>query len=194
MICSTEISFSINSEYENIDELSEHNYSKDVSFRKSINNYIKEEVKKKKNKFKINIINENDDNIYNSNITNKKSNISRTCSIKSKVRNSLKSPRKSNNFERNSNDLSNRGLLDVGNDKKNNNRNNDDILSVISQNIEKDNMNLNNPELFYSGIFIKFMDKKRITNNEKNNNNEMNNTENEFIRKISSFQSNQFDN
>ena len=193
-ICSTEISFSINSEYENIDELSEHNYSKDVSFRKSINNYIKEEVKKKKNKFKINIINENDDNIYNTNITNKKSIMSRTCSIKSKLRNSLKSPRKSNNFERNNNDLSNRGLLDVGNDKKNNNRNNDDILSVISQNIEKDNMNLNNPELFYSGIFMKFMDKKMITNNEKNNNNEMNNTENEFIRKISSFHSNQFDN
>jgi hypothetical protein len=46
-ICSTEISFSINSEYENIDELSEGNYSKDVSFRTTIKNFIQEEVKKK---------------------------------------------------------------------------------------------------------------------------------------------------
>ena len=32
------------------------------------------------------------------------------------------------------------------------------LLSIISQKIEINNMNLNNPELFYSQIFMKFMD------------------------------------
>ena len=191
-ICSTEISFSINSEYENIDKLSEYNYSKDISFRKSINNYIKEEVnKKKKNIFKINIINENNDNLYNSNISKKKSFASKTNSIKSNSINPFKSPRKSNVSERNSiKDLSNRKLLNIENDKKNDNENKDDILSVISQNIENDNMNLNNPDLFYSGIFMKFMDKKMTHKEEDNNNNEINNEEIEFIRKISSIRGN----
>ena len=191
-ICSTEISFSINSEYENIDKLSEYNYSKDISFRKSINNYIKKEVnKKKKNIFKINIINENNDNLYNSNISKKKSFASKTNSIKSNSINPFKSPRKSNVSERNSiKDLSNRKLLNIENDKKNDNENKDDILSVISQNIENDNMNLNNPDLFYSGIFMKFMDKKMTHKEEDNNNNEINNEEIEFIRKISSIRGN----
>ena len=42
-ICSTEISFSIHSEYENIDELSDYKYSKDISLRNKIKKILKNE-------------------------------------------------------------------------------------------------------------------------------------------------------
>jgi hypothetical protein len=205
-ICSTEISFSINSEYENIDELSDGNYSKDISFRITIKNFIQDEVKRKNN-FKNNVISHDENE--NNNSINIKNKVSNDLVIKKK---SSYIPRRSSNFSLNhikqsrtrnnffkikTNDSSNNNTLKIDlNDKgeENKTKNKNYMLSVISQNIEKDNLNLNNPELFYSGIFMKFMDKKMITNNEKNNNNEINNTENEFIRKITSFQSNQFDN
>ena len=50
-ICSTEISFSINSEYENIDELSDHIYSKDNNLRKKVKKYIKEMINFKNQTF-----------------------------------------------------------------------------------------------------------------------------------------------
>ncbi len=50
-VCSTEISFSINSEYENIDELSDHIYSKDNKLRKKVKKYIKDLINLKNQTF-----------------------------------------------------------------------------------------------------------------------------------------------
>ena len=63
-------------------------------------------------------------------------------------------------------------------DKK---RNKKDILSVISQKIEKDNMNLNNPDLFYSEVFMKFLDKKKTHDDSKNG---MNDEEKDFLQRM----------
>ena len=51
------------------------------------------------------------------------------------------------------------------NDKEVNNSNKD-ILSLISQRMEINNMNLNNPDLFYSHVFMKFMDQETPKNEE----------------------------
>ena len=177
-VCSTEISFSINSEYENINQLSDNNYSKDKIFRTKINNFIKDETKKKKNGFKINIISDNND----SNIQKKRTFCSKTNSIKSSSINHVKSQKNNRYLLVSNKDLSNRKLLK---DEKDENK--DDILSLISQNIEQDNMNLNNPNLFYSGIFMKFMDDK-VKENDPNE--KITKEEVEFIRRMSSIKSN----
>ena len=43
-ICSTEISFTLNSEYENINELSDYKYSKDNKLRNKVKNFLKGEL------------------------------------------------------------------------------------------------------------------------------------------------------
>ncbi len=54
--------------------------------------------------------------------------------------------------------------------KKKKNENKKDILNIIIQNIEKGNMNLNNPDLFSSEIFTKFMNDDMSKTYDKNNN------------------------
>ena len=60
-------------------------------------------------------------------------------------------------------------LLNRELNSKEDNNSNKNILSLISQKIEINNMNLNNPDLFYSQIFMKFMDKE-IPKKEENSN------------------------
>ena len=196
-ICSTEISFSINSEYENIDELSEGNYSKDISFRTTIKNFIQEEVKRKNNcninpisyeendnnnNTNINIKNNNDINIKKkgSYIPRRSSNFSLNHINKSKTRNNI--------LKMKSKDFKNKNPLkeDLNEKEDENKKNKNYMLSVISQNIEKDNLNLNNPELFYSEVFMKFMDRKMTKIKENNPNTEINKEDKDFIRRVTS--------
>ena len=203
-ICSTEISFSINSEYENIDELSEGNYSKDVSFRTTIKNFIQEEVKKKNN-YKINLIS-NEENDINSitnynNFTNIHNKNTFDLNIKKKGSylprrssnfslNQIKQSKTKNNFLKiKSKDfMSNKTLVKVDEDE-NKTKKNKRMLSVISENIEKNKMNLNNPELFYSEVFMKFMDRKMTKIKENDPNIEINKEEKDFIRRVTSISS-----
>ena len=46
-ICSTEISFTLNSEYENINELSDYKYSKDLKLKQKVHRILKNEEEKK---------------------------------------------------------------------------------------------------------------------------------------------------
>ena len=66
------------------------------------------------------------------------------------------------------------------NNNNNNNNKSSKILDVIGHNIEKNVMNLNNPEQFYSEFFLKFMNKKKG----KDSNPEINKEEQDFINKI----------
>ena len=63
-----------------------------------------------------------------------------------------------------SKDFTNKNPLkeDLNEKEDENKKNKNYMLSVISQNIEKDNLNLNNPELFYSEVFMKFMESNII--------------------------------
>ena len=47
-ICSTEISFTLNSEYENINELSDYKYSKDLKLKQKVHRILKNEEEKKR--------------------------------------------------------------------------------------------------------------------------------------------------
>ena len=172
-ICSTEISLSISSEYENIDELSDHKYSKDKSFRDKIKSYIKKELGNFKHKrvktieFKDNIDDERDN--FNKKKTFDEKNKDEKYKIRKKISKKHKTYKELNNYSN----------LD---DEKKKIGNKKDILTVISQKIEKDNMNLNNPDLFYSSVFMKFMDKKLTQCEDQNM--EMNKEEMDFIQRI----------
>ena len=170
-ICSTEISFSINSEYENIDELSDGNYSKDVIFRTKVNNFIKEEVEYKKGNTRMNkfYTNEEKNKKFDNNfgVENKNNFIKKT-----RTTNSFSTHFKTKSLKKNiliKNKDSNRELLNIDSndeEEKNKNENKKDILNVITQKIEKKNMNLNNPDLFYSKAFKKIIDKNKIRTKE----------------------------
>jgi hypothetical protein len=179
-VCSTEISFSINSEYENIDELSDHTFSKDLILREKVKNFIQEEMEKKAGNIRINKYNtdEKNDLGYRSNQTfkikfkanSKKSMVKRTQTTNSFQFKKIQSLKKNNNGDKRNKD-SNRELLNVDSndeDDKNKNENKKDILNVISQKIEKDNMKLNNPDLFYSKAFKKIINKKKTEIKESN--------------------------
>ena len=179
-VCSTEISFSINSEYENIDELSDHTFSKDLILREKVKNFIQEEMEKKAGNIRINKYNtdEKNDLDYRYNQTfkvkfkanTKKSMVKRTKTTNSFQFKKIQSLKKNNNGDKRNKD-SNRELLNVDSndeDDKNKNENKKDILNVISQKIEKDNMKLNNPDLFYSKAFKKIINKKKTEIKESN--------------------------
>ena len=172
-ICSTQISFSINSEYENIDELSDHNYSKNKSFRDKIKNHIKKELKNIKNENMKSLDSDDNNEYVRYNFINKKTFVENKYDkrLVRKNRDKKHHTLKELNYYSNFDDEKKR----FGNNKK-------DILTVISQKIENDNMNLNNPELFYSSIFMKFMDKKLIECDDPNM--EMNKEEMDFIQRM----------
>ena len=223
-ICSTEISFSINSEYENIDELSDHIYSKDNNLRKKVKKYIKEMINFKnqtfmtkssftgtikdsviKNNFSISKHHHHLHNNIKSAYRRTPSETKKTSTIKhfgsgygfniQKTRTSnnklLSSDHLRNNYNRNnSGQFSNvkvnkllgyeeteKSIININNNKLSNKNN---ILDVIGHNIEKNVMNLNNPEQFYSEFFLKFMNKKKG----KDSNPEINKEEQDFINKI----------
>ena len=70
-----------------------------------------------------------------------------------------------------------KSIININNNKLSNKNN---ILDVIGHNIEKNVMNLNNPEQFYSEFFLKFMNKKKGNNSSI----EIKKEEQDFINKI----------
>ena len=176
-ICSTEISFSIDSKYDNIDEISNYKYSKSLKIQRKIRNIlyrfndfegsIKSNLKKKtktkgtnkkKNnpnsvkfndvKFKRNkSLNSNNNNLYNSSVS-KNNNMSSLISQKSKFNSSIHSYISENN-EKNKNQK-----LKKKKTKKN-------LLNVIHQNMERNYLNLNDPNLFYSEFFQHYFEKTK---------------------------------
>ena len=168
-VCSTEISFSIESEYENINEMSNYIYSKNEVLKMKIKNILTEVINvegtiksnlKNKNKGVIHIKNnpsvkflgfKTNQTINNSFISNR-----------SKLNEgSFVSKKKKSNLSINS-CLS----CNSNNDKKRKKKN---LLNEIHQNIERNYMDLNDPNLFYSEFFQHYFDKS-IKNKKKKNN------------------------
>ena len=216
-VCSTEISFSINSEYENIDELSDHIYSKDIKLRKRVKKYIRYLINNKnqtvfshKNSYTGSLF--KDSGIKNNfSINNNKhhhhhhfKNYNRTPSFNSPIRhnggsfgfnlhktktinNNLTNDNLKQNYIRNNSGQIekykvNKFLSYENEDKPKKQQSKKDILDVIGHNIEKNVMNLNNPEQFYSEFFLKFMNKKKGNNNHQSV--ESKKEEMDFINKI----------
>ena len=162
-VCSTEISFSINSEYENINELCDNIYSKDLSFRLKLKNFIQKEIDIRKNKINHLDIKKQQFRRINSAISLKSRKIK---FIKKTESNDNKKINNKLSILKNS-EIKVQRLSEEENKKKNENKK--DILNIINQNIEKGNMNLNNPDLFFSEIFTKFMNDDMPKTYDKNN-------------------------
>ena len=186
-ICSTE-SFSISSEYENIDELSERRYSKDKKLRKKVKNFIKEEILKSvnsKSTLSENSESENKDSSHNTdnnkklfknfNKKKKSNEYKKICSslnpIPKRIEKDFGFGIKGNNDKedliRNHSGIHNliiNKMLSEDDEKnlpnKKEKEKEKDILDVIGHNIEKNVMILNNPEQFYSEFFINVINKK----------------------------------
>jgi len=185
-MCSTE-SFSILSEYENINELCEFQYSKDKKIRKKIKNFIKEGILKNKTLTKSTILANSENcskdsilkNIYNNNENNKKN------QNYNKIPSSLNSiPKNFESFGFEKKNIEKENLIrnhsgKIINFKVNkmlsyqdkdfspSNTKEKEILDFIEHNIEKNVMILNNPEQFYSEFFINVMNKKKNLSNTK---------------------------
>ena len=178
-ICSTE-SFSISSEYENINELCEFQYSKNKKIKKKIKNFIKEQILKNKTLTK-STISDNSENSKDSilkKITNNKGNNNKKKHNYNKIPSSVNSiPKnlesfgfeknntsKENFIRNNSNNIINlkvnKMLSYQVKDNSTSNVKEKEILDFIGHNIEKNVMILNNPEQFYSEFFINVMNKK----------------------------------
>ena len=197
-ICSTEISFSINSEYDNIDELSDYKYSKNPFLRKRVRDFIKDEIGEtniQPNSIKFSKVGSNKNNIVNNYFKtptikslNKSSKLGKYEFKKNNtINNTLTNPFKRSVRRTSSGDFEKvdvNKILGVEEEKKRGNKK--DILDVISHNIEKNVMNLNNPDQFYSEFFLKFMDKKKSKLLSENGNsiNDMKKEEKDFIHKI----------
>ncbi len=197
-ICSTEISFSINSEYDNIDELSDHKYSKNPFLRKRVRDFIKDEIGEiniQQNSIKFSKLGSNKNNLVNNYFKtptiksiNKSSKLGKYEFKKNNtINNSLTNPFKRNIRRTSSGDFEKvdvNKILGVEEEKKKGNKK--DILDVISHNIKKNVMNLNNPDQFYSEFFLKFMDKKKskLLNENGSSINDMKKEEKDFIHKI----------
>ena len=199
-VCSTEISFSINSEYDNIDEMSDHKYSKNPFLRKRVKDFIKDEIGESSNPHLQSPIkfgktgshkNNNVNNYFkaptmNKNLKMGKFEFTKTRTINNLLNNnpSFKGRlRRTSTEDQDKNNLKFDKLFEDEEKKKNNNKK--DMLDVISHNIEKNVMNLNNPDQFYSEFFLKFMDKKKskLTENDPLNK-EMKKEEKDFIHKM----------
>ena len=185
-ICSTE-SFSISSEYENINELCEFQYSKNKKIKKKIKNFIKEQILKNKTLTK-STISDNSENSKDSilkKITNNKGNNNKKKHNYNKIPSSVNSIPKNlesfgfekkniekENFIRNNsgkimNMKVNKMLSYQVKDISPSNLKEKEILDFIGHNIEKNVMILNNPEQFYSEFFINVMNKKNNHSNLK---------------------------
>ena len=207
-ICSTEISFTVNSEYENINELSDYNYSKDKKLRERVIDVLKKgEEKKEKDKidkeveflsFEIN----SKSSIYSDNLIqnkrrNKKENSVSCFNISENIHNSLK--KFHNNYEldngklndkkrKNSSSKTNKTNLKVVHISKRKS-----LLASINKNIERNQINLNNPELYYAEYFYNLIEQKT----KQKENGELNKEEEEFMNKLekkSTFTNNTFRN
>ena len=181
-VCSTEISFSINSEYENLEELSDYKYSKSPVMQRKVREFITGTIFTYKSSLK--------SQTYQKNIIKKKTsfapnNLKKVSTFhpkeeKSEIKeNSIddeNSENKENNNE-NENHFKNPTI------KKSNNRKNN-LLSVIHQNIERNYMNLNDPEMFYNEFFQKIFDKRKDIINGKIEENPFNEDDEELLKKF----------
>ena len=227
-VCSTE-SFSLSSEYENIDELSDHNYSKDSKLRKRIKNILKgiesdDSDSQKMSKSYTSSVSGDDDSeendIFNDNESNIKLNMKGgydKMKFNKINMNNLKQRRQSISFfkslnqnKRNNNnnvlrktgttqqDERNLQILNFQNrSQKSNNfienrhtrkeilhhkstKSKKNLLRTISKNIERNQINLNNPDLFYSEYFRGILDKRKVEHGEV----PLNKEEEEFMNKL----------
>ena len=203
-ICSTE-SFSISSEYENINELCEYQYSKDKKIRKQIKNYIKEGILKNKSLTKSTISANSDNyskdsilkNINDNTGSNKKNqDYKKLPSSLNPIPKSFesygfekKNIEKENFIRNNSGKITNLKFnkmlsyqdKDFPQSNIKGNKKEKEILDFIGHNIKKNVMILNNPEQFYSEFFINVMNKKNKHTNLK----KKDNLNYEFEKKIS---------
>ncbi len=165
-ICSTEISFTLNSEYENINELSDYKYSKDLKLKQKVHRILKNEEEKKRK-----LVNEEEiELIYFKSLSKVTSNPEEP--KKTKIR---KNRRSKSYFKSNEQKIksifksSNSNETEIGKSKKRNNKKTfkkKNLLTTINKNIERNQINLNNPELFYSEYFHKILDKKKAEHGE----------------------------
>ena len=157
-ICSTEISFSISSKYENIDELSDYKYSKTPVLRKKIKYILKSFENESEyvfNKYKTNknILKKTNISIdsFNKNKNNTKKNI--VFEINKKKKKIQHSQKKSSD-----------NVITYASLKKNPNFN---FLEMINDNIEK-NLNVTEDDLpNFTQIFQNFIDKEKSINNKE---------------------------
>ena len=194
-VCSTEISFTLNSEYENINELSDYSYSKDKTLQEKVIDVLKGKDEKEKDKddkegdfMSIKLMrkgyNFSDDLMKNKRRNQKENSISffkmgeKMDSIWNKFQN---------------NEESNNGKLRVEKKRKNSHSKaskvnlkstqfskRKSILDSINKNIERSQINLNNPELYYAEYFHNI-----ITQNTKLKENKVLNKEEEkFMIKL----------
>ena len=219
-VFSTESSFTIYSEYENINALSNYKYSKSVKLRNKIKKILKDDetslnikINKhiKRNSVLNNIVSpisliekenysfssRNNYNSANKEPTNKKSIRRRTLKSKSIInkKNNLKDKEKEiGEFVNNTPVLTSKKRISskksYGFSIFNNNKSNDkkaNLLDEISQNIEKNQKNLNNPDEFYTEYFSNILTKNagKISNCKSSfiNNTIQKNNNNIFRRK-----------
>ena len=207
-ICSTEISFTLNSEYENINELSDYKYSKDNKLRNKVKNFLKGELnesfshkisksftssydsEEEENENENDKDNDNESNVDLKSIGSRKYNNNNPNKGRQSVSffKSFNFNKKNNNVLRKTGttkqDERNLQILNFQNrSKKSNNfienrktrkevihkstiKNKKNLLRTISKNIERNQINLNNPDLFYSEYFHKILDKKKLQHGE----------------------------
>ena len=210
-ICSTEISFSLNSEYNNINELSDYKYSKDIHLRERVYKILKEENLDEKesslnNNSKYLSSNSNSES-ENSDYIKSKKNRKKTAKMLStrgnKINNDLsnnfslinnRKRRQSISFFQNNDKFSSmvknnqEEKMSVFSQSKDNNisfkkhlsKKKKSLLRTLSKNIERNQINLNNPDLFYTNYFHSILDKKK----EKNGENNLKKEEEEFMNKL----------
>ena len=175
-ICSTEISLFIESEYENINEITNHKYSKSKIMQKKFKNMI------------LNL--DFFDGIRNSLLTTKSikklSNNAVTFMDSDKnVRNDSSTHLKAKKKLKSTSNLKNTKKIKIEDiddeiflpgQKKNKKKN---LLNVINKNIERNYMNLNDPKLFYAEFFQKYFE-----NNIKHNLDPYIDSNDEIIKKF----------
>ena len=157
-VCSTEISFSINREYENLEELSDYKYSKNPVMQRKVKEIIGGNQTYYKSSLKSNYIN-------NSKILKKKTSFIKVDKARifakkntfNQYNDNYKIDDSDNTNKEKDNSLKEPTIKKNENKKKN-------LLNVIHQNIERNYMNLNDPNLFYNEFFQKFFEKRKEFN------------------------------
>ena len=194
-ICSTEISFSIQSEYENLEVLSDHKYIKSPILQRKVREIVTGTQYKYKSSLKAKTLKDENNRVKK-----------KTSFAKIEISNNIKKHATfhNNNFdkktendsesERDINSEHNRlfnnpTIKKVSNKKK-------DLLNVINQNIERNYMNLNDPDLFYSEFFQKILDKNNEDNSNSNFNDDFfyNEDDEEILKKFHHFNIKQYEN
>jgi len=189
-VCSTEISFSINSEYENIEELSDYKYSKSPVMQRKVREFVTGTEYKYKSSLKA--------QTYKKTIVRKKtsfapSNLKKVSTFHSKEEDD---EIKENTIEDENSEIkenNNRNLFKNPTIKKSNN-NKKNLLNVIHQNIERNYMNLNDPDMFYNEFFKKIFDKRKDVINGKIEENPFNEDDEELLKKFDDVNSDDYEN